>query len=237
MPLPGGTIAIMQPTYLPWIGYFAMIDRVDEFVFLDSVQFEHRSWQQRNRIKTASGPAWINVPAQIKGNRDTLISDIQIADREKFLQKNIGAIRHSYEKAPFFKEHGEPLFTLLETASVKGIGPLNIALITWLCGVFGIVTPLLQSSGLGASGKKATLLADICRTRGSKDYLSAPGSKDYIDASDDFDKAGIAVHYHVYDHPVYPQLYPPFEPYMSAIDLLFNCGPDSLKILRSGVSS
>ncbi len=225
----------MQPTYLPWIGYFAMIDRVDEFVFLDSVQFEHRSWQQRNRIKTANGPAWINVPAQVKGNRDATIAGMQVAEREKFLQKNIGAIRQSYGKAAYFKAYADALFAHIEAGSAEGVGALNMALITWLCQCFGITTPLLRSSALNAAGKKAELLADICGIREARHYLSAPGSKDYIGASDDFEKAGIEVSYHTYEHPVYGQLYPPFEPYMSAIDLLFNCGPESLETLRSGV--
>ena len=230
-------IAIMQPTYLPWIGYFAMIDRVDEFVFLDSVQFEHRSWQQRNQIKSANGALWLSIPVQIKGNRDAAIKDMQIQEPENTIKKHWSSITQNYSKAPYYKKYAPDLATIMQEAARKGIGALNSEIIIWFCNKIGIETPILYASRTNASGKKAELLANICIERGADHYLSAPGSREYIEESSDFSDKGIDVSYHKYDHPVYKQLYPPFLPYMSILDLLMNCGTESLAILRSGIKT
>lgn len=227
------TVAIMQPTYLPWIGYFGMIDRADTFVFLDSVQFARRSWQQRNRIKAANGPQMLTVPVHKKGARDQKIAEVQIDGGSHFAELHIRAITHALSKAPFFKDYAEDLFDILQAGHPK-LADLNIELIAWLAESLGVSSRFLRSSQIEASGAKAELLADICAALNGEVYLSAPGSSDYIESSDAFDSRGITVVYHHYEHPTYPQLYSNFEPYMSAIDLLFNVGPQSLERIRSG---
>jgi len=227
------TIAIMQPTYLPWIGYFGMIDRADTFVFLDTVQFARRSWQQRNRIKTANGPQMLTVPVHKKGARDQKIAEVQIDADSHFAEKHIRAIEHALSKAPYFKDYAGDLFGILQVDHPK-LADLNINLITWLTGALGVSCRFLRSSNIEASGAKADLLANICEALDGNVYISAPGSRDYIETSDAFDSHGITVAYHRYEHPTYPQLYGDFEPYMSAIDLLFNVGPQSLERIRSG---
>ncbi|GAB4352962.1 MAG: WbqC family protein [Kiloniellaceae bacterium] len=227
------TIAIMQPTYLPWIGYFGMIDRADRFVFLDSVQFARRSWQQRNRIKTANGVQMLTVPVLKKGARDQSIAEVQIDTAARFAEKHRRAIEHALGKSPYFKDYAGPLFAILEGGHAK-LADLNIALIGWLCEAFGIDGDFARSSEIAAEGSKAELLAALCTALGGEVYLSAPGSADYIEESDAFERAGVTVAYHRYDHPAYPQLHGPFEPYMSAVDLLFNCGPGSLERIRAG---
>jgi hypothetical protein len=226
-------IAIMQPTYLPWIGYFGMIDRTDVFVFLDTVQFARRSWQQRNRIKTANGPQMLTVPVYKKGARDQKIAEVRIDGEARFAEKHRRAIEHALSKAPFYKDYAERLFAILDAGHDR-LADLNIDLITWLARELGISTRLLRSSAIRASGAKADLLANICEALNGEVYLSAPGSRDYIESSDAFRSHGIAVAYHRYEHPTYPQLHGAFEPYMSAIDLLFNLGPQSLACIRSG---
>lgn len=227
------TVAIMQPTYLPWVGYFGMIDRADVFVFLDTVQFARRSWQQRNRIKTANGPQMLTVPVHKKGARDQKIAEVQIDGESHFAEKHIRAIEHALSKAPFFKDHAPALSAILQGGHPK-LADLNIELITWLATALGVSSRFLRSSEIEAGGAKADLLANICEALGGEVYISAPGSSDYIESSDAFDSHGIKVAYHHYEHPVYPQLYGAFEPYMSAIDLLFNLGPQSLERIRSG---
>lgn len=227
------TIAIMQPTYMPWIGYFGMIDRADVFVFLDTVQFARRSWQQRNRIKTANGPQMLTVPVHKKGARDQTIAEVRIDTDSHFADKHSRAIEHALSKAPFFKDYAQDLFRLLKTDN-PNLAEMNISLITWLSETLGISCRFLRSSALDASGAKADLLANICEALDGEVYISAPGSQDYIECSDAFDSRGITVVYHRYEHPTYPQLYGDFEPYMSAIDLLFNVGPQSLECIRSG---
>jgi hypothetical protein len=227
------TIAIMQPTYLPWIGYFGMIDQADRFVFLDSVQFARRSWQQRNRIKTANGVQMLTVPVLKKGAREQTIAEVQIDAGARFAEKHRRAIEHALGKAPHFKDYAEGLFAVLEGGHEK-LADLNIALIRWLCEAFGIAADFARSSEIAAEGAKADLLAALCTALGGEVYLSAPGSADYIEESDAFETAGVTVAYHHYDHPAYAQLHGAFEPYMSAIDLLFNLGPESLDCIRSG---
>lgn len=227
-------IAIMQPTFLPWIGYFAMIDRVDTFVFLDDVQFSRRSWQQRNRIKTANGELMLSLPVATKGQQDQPIMDVEFNRDHHSPEKLLRTITQSYARAPFFADHQEELGRILQ-AHASHLCDLNIALIDWLSRAFGITTPTMRSSALGAQGAKADRLADICHRLGADQYLSAPGSQEYIEESAAFAQAGVEVKYHQYEHPIYPQIAGPFLPYMAALDVLFNVGPEAGSVIRQGV--
>jgi hypothetical protein len=233
----GLEVAIMQPTYLPWVGYLAMIDRVDRFIYLDSVQFTRRSWQQRNRIKSANGELMLTVPVISKGRRDQLIAETSVLWTSGFGLKHARAIEDAYRQAPFFEKY----FSDLKVELLKeqpSLADFTIGLIEFLCRAFDIVTPRVRSSALGVEGHKASLLAALCQKVGATSYLSAPGSQEYIEESDAFERASVSVRYHRYDHPVYPQGKGAFLPYMAAIDLLFHCGgEDGLKVLRQGVQS
>ncbi len=234
-PATGKKVAIMQPTFLPWTGYMALMDHVDEFVFLDHVQFDKRSWQQRNRIRTANGPQWLTVPVISRGKSDQAIRDVLInRDTPDFPRKMIGAIEHSYSKAAFYKDYAEDVFSIL-SRDLSHLLDLNIALIGFFKEQLEIDTPVSFSSRMDVGGRKAALLADICRECGADIYISPPGSKDYLDAADEFEAADIPVRYFVYEHPVWPQVHGDFEPYMSVLDLLMNCGPDAGRIMREGI--
>ena len=226
-------IAIMQPTYLPWMGYFGMMDSVDVFVLLDSVQFARRSWQQRNQIKTPNGPGWLTVPVLSKGKRGQLIRDVVIDIDKKFFQNHIRIVEYNYKKAPFFQNYSSELFTILSKRH-EGLVALTIELMEWLKQTLGISTPFNLSSELGHEGSKASLLADLCVRLGANEYISPPGSMDYLNKSDSFKKRGIAVRYFQYNHPEYSQCFGEFIPYMSVIDLLLNVGPESPAIIRKG---
>ncbi len=229
------SIAIMQPTFLPWIGYFAMIDRVDDFVFLDNVAFDHRSWQQRNRIKTAQGASWLTVPVQAKGNRGQLVKDTQIQyDGGNPLEKIAKTLEHTYGKAAFYREYAPKIIAIFESKPKK-INDLNVALIEYFCDAFEIKKKFSSASDLKADGAKADLLANICEEKGADLYISAPGSREYLEESDVFERKNIPYAYHEYKHPQYVQMHGEFIPYMCAADLLFNEGPKSLKIIRSGM--
>lgn len=225
--------AIMQPTYLPWLGYFAMLDRADIFVFLDDVQFERRSWQQRNRLKGPNGPHYVTVPIRKKGRRDQLFRDAEIDHETDPMTKHARAIKSDYGKSPHFSRYAGPLFDILGRRHAL-LGKLNIEIIDWLADSLGIECRKLHASELGCAGNKAELLATICDRIDADTYLSAVGSKDYIEDSEAFSRRGIKVRYNDFDHPSYPQLHGPFVPHLSAIDLLFNVGPDGLDIIRSG---
>src|ERR1700674_102372 len=231
-------IAISQPTYLPWIGYLDLIDQVDTFVLLDNVQFEKQSWQQRNRIKTPAGLQWLTVPVLFRGRFGQLISEVEIRDIE-FWRNHLRAIELNYRRAPFFDDYFEELSSRIETkarcSSAALIADLDIRLIEWFMDVLGIQTRLLLSSHLKQSGRRTELLANICDSLGEKQYVSPLGSAAYLlQEMDVLLGKGIDVVFQHYEHPQYRQLFPPFCPYASILDLIFNEGERALEIMRSG---
>jgi hypothetical protein len=227
------TIAIMQPTYLPWIGYFDMIDQSDHFVFLDSVQFNKRSWQQRNRVKSPEGVSWLTVPVLTKGRRHQHINEVEITNNKSFQETHIKTITHLYSKAPFFAQYIEDFSSILHK-SHQFLADLNIELIGWLCTKLGIEIEMSRSSLLGVDGKRTELLVNICKALSADHYISAEGSREYIEESNLFSQSDIRLTYHSYDHPKYQQRFGEFVPYLSIVDLLFNEGPASLSIIYKG---
>jgi len=223
----------MQPTYLPWLGYFALMDRVDTFVFLDSVQFAKRSWQQRNRIKTANGEVMLTIPVQNEGIRNCIIKEVRINKEENFIAKHVETIRRAYIKAPFYSLYANELFLCLDKEN-DSLCSLTTSLILKIKEFLGVKSEIIFSSDMDISGKKDELLADICVKLSAKRYISPVGSKVYLDRSESFAKRNIDILYNEYTHPIYTQLYGEFVPYMAIIDLLFNEGPDSLRIIKQG---
>ncbi len=230
------TAVIMQPTYLPWLGYFDLIDQADVFVFLDSVQFDKRSWQQRNRIKSPQGELLLTVPVLSKGRYDQKICDVELDLTQNFQETHLKAIKYNYSKAVNFKKYIDS-FEEVFLRERRLLADLNIDLIMWLKDILGIKAEVLRSSSLSVNGKKAELLVDICKAVGAGRYLSPLGAKDYIDGTDVFPKNGIDLAYHNFIHPVYRQLYGAFFSHLTVIDLLFNEGAQSLSIVQSGRGS
>ncbi len=228
-------IAISQPTYLPWIGYFDLLDQVDLFVLLDGVQFERRSWQQRNRIKTLTGLQWLTIPVASRGRREQRIADVEVVETD-FWRDHLRTIELTYHRAPFFKNYFDQLSQCLgREAAHANLSRINIGIIDWFKDALGIKTPRVRSSNLPVEGKRTELLANICVSLGASEYLSPLGSADYLLGELPLmTSKGIEVTFHHYEHPVYRQLYPPFQPYACALDLLFNEGDSALDVVRSG---
>lgn len=225
----------MQPTYLPWLGYFDLLDHVEAFVLLDNVQFEKQSWQQRNRIRTSKGLEWLSVPVLHSGLFGQLICDSRITNSH-FVTKHLKAIGINYGRTPFFSEFF-PDFArcLTEAASNGSLAKLNFAMICWVAQKLGITTPIYVSSQLDCNGTRSSLIISICRSLSANEYLSPIGSTDYLkEDRSQFERAELRVWIHEYEHPVYKQCYSPFMPYACAMDLLFNEGPCALEIIRSG---
>lgn len=227
-------VAIMQPTYLPWCGYFGLMQAVDVFIFLDSVQFAKRSWQQRNQIKTPQGPQWLTVPVSSKGKREQLICEASLDNASSFASTHCKTIETNYAKAASFKSLAPGLLACLEQPQARLVD-LNIGIIEHCRKVLEIETPVLLSSQMAGSGAKADLLASLCKAVGATEYLSVPGSKDYLDESNAFAEIGVEVRYFNYLHPMYPQLFGDFLPYMSVVDMLLNCGERSVELIRGGI--
>jgi RimJ/RimL family protein N-acetyltransferase len=228
-------IAIAQPTYLPWLGYFDLLDQVDKFVLLDTVQFSKQSWQQRNRIKTPTGLQWLTVPVIFRGRLGQRIMDVEIRE-PKFWRDHLRAIELNYRRAPFFDKYFPALNELLRAASSSPrLADLTIGLFHWLMETLGITTPIVRSSELAVSGKRTHLLAEVCGLLGATTYISPLGSAGYLLSElTILTDRGIGVVFQHYQHPQYRQVFPPFEAHASVLDLLFNEGENSLSIIRSG---
>ena len=227
-------VAIMQPTYLPWCGYFGLMQSVDIFIFLDSVQFARRSWQQRNQIKTSQGAQWLTLPVVSKGKREQLISEAELDMSSNFVNTHCKTIETNYAKTENFKELSPGLLRSLQTQQMF-LANFNINIIEHCCALMNIKTLRLRSSEMSSRGNKADLLASLCGEVGATQYISPPGSKVYLDESSAFKEIGVHVSYFNYRHPEYPQLFGNFLPYMSIIDMLFNCGQSSAELIQTGI--
>jgi hypothetical protein len=231
--------AIMQPTFFPWIGYFDLIDQVESFVFYDDVQLVKRSWQVRNRIKSANGEQFLTIPIKKNKTRDELlISEAEIAYDENWQSKHLKSIESAYKKA----DHFTSVYSFLLAhygKKYESLALFNETFIKMVSSNIGITTSFINSASLqGIEGVKDNRLAAICKKIGADEYLSPQGSAVYIEtetAGGRLTEQGIALYYHFYKHPVYRQLYGEFIPYMGIVDLLFNEGFDNaLEIIRKG---
>lgn len=227
--------AIMQPTYLPWLGYFALMSSCDVFVILDNVQFEKRSWQQRNQIKTKSGAQWLTVPVLSKGRFTQPISTVSIDPSSDFGRAHVASLRHAYGRAPFFDRYIQALAGLIQDSRPQLLADLTLPLISLVGDCLGIKCKIQRASELAVEGSKDHLLASICRILGANEYISPMGSSSYLTPGNALEQAGINVSFNDYLHPEYTQLHGAFLPYMSAIDALFMLGTDAGGVMRSGL--
>lgn len=218
-------VAIIQSSYIPWKGFFDIIHDVDEFVFLDNVQFTPRDWRSRNRIKTREGLLWLTVPAGADRNRR--ICDVRLEDHG-WQDKHWKSLTHSYGKTPhfaFYRPFFEEIYLGREWTSLSELNQhMTRSISTEL---LGLSPRFRDSRELDPEGAKLDLILDLVRKTGATEYVSGPAARDYIDASR-FAEAGVTLTYKDYTgYPEYPQPHPPFEHAVSALDLLFSVGPDA----------
>ena len=223
-------VAIHQPQYLPWLGYLDKLDSADVFIVLDTVQFKKHEWQNRNRIRTKEGWHWLTVP--IIDRFPERIDQVEINARADWSRKHRQALRLHYGRAPHWEPLGPALLAVLERPWTR-LRDVNVAVLDLLCDQLGVATRRLFASSLSAREEPTDRLIDLCRAVGGTDYLAGESGPGYMDLGR-FAQAGIAVSAQDYRHPEYPQQYTPFVSHLSVLDLLFNCGPESLAILRSG---
>jgi hypothetical protein len=223
-------VSINQPAYLPWLGYFHRIAISDLHIVLDHVQFEKNSYTNRNKIRTPQGWNWLTVPVVTKNLFGSLpISGLKIAPDSNWRSKHWMSLRQFYGRSAYFREYAGRFETFYSAEQVN-LADLLREMNTWILGdALGIRTPMRYSSEMNVGGSKSELVLNLCRAVGASIYLSGPLGRDYLDLPS-FADAGIAVRYHDYVHPQYPQCYPGFESHMAIADLLFNCGPDSMAV-------
>ena len=222
-------VAIHQPHYLPWLGYLAKWAAADVFVVLDTVQYEKNGWQNRNRIKTPAGAAWLTVP--VHAPLGTAISAATIA-AEPWARHHMAAIQHAYARAPHYRRYRDELEAWY-AAPAERFAAVAEASAGWLAERFEIGVPTRRASELGVTDTDPTgrLLA-ICRVLGADTYLAGRDGVTYMDLAR-FEAVGIAVRVQRYDHPVYPQLHGDFVPFLSSLDLLLNAGPAGRALLEA----
>ena len=213
----------MQPTFLPWLGYFGLIKKVDLFVFLDSVQFDSRSWQQRNRILINGKPHWVTVPVTCPNGKSTIMKDVLINFEHYSGSKIISSIRQSYSGTTGIKDLSDSLFDLLVNPP-NHLSLLNIKLIEIISEKLEIKTEFVNSSELNVKGVKADLLLEICKNLGATEYISPPGSRDYLIDYKGFQSFGINLNYFEFKHPIYWQKSDEFFSNLSIIDSICNQG-------------
>ncbi|MBN1575392.1 MAG: WbqC family protein [Chitinispirillaceae bacterium] len=227
-------LAIHQPQYMPWSGYFHKMASADRFVLLDNVQFKKNEWQHRNRIRGPNGAQWISVPTTYKFPQ--LINEVGIADEGQWRIKHLRSIEACYRKSPFFNDFF-PKFEAFFARSFTMLSPCNIDSIRLLAECLGITTPIEIASSFSVEGSSTERLINICRRFGADTYLAGAGGRDYMNMNL-FDAAGISVIFQEFDPPRYPQLWcreeGDFIPALSAIDLIFNCEGGANAVIMEG---
>lgn len=227
-------VAILQPNYIPWKGYFDVIHMVDEFILYDDVQYTKRNWRNRNRIKTPHGVQWLTIPVQIKDKSRQMICEVVVCS-SAWRVEHWKTIVHNYARAPYFAQYRpifEPLY--LEKDDVF-LSQINYDFTRAVCAILGINTRLTWSSDYHIPDDlhKTARLVRLCQKAGATLYLSGPAGQNYMEPHL-FAEAGIALEYMDYTgYPEYEQLYGPFDHYVSVLDLIFNLGPEAPLHMKS----
>jgi hypothetical protein len=223
-------IGILQPGYLPWLGFFEQMYRSDIFVLYDDVQYDKEGWRNRNRIKTANGVQWLTVPILMKFSDYPLITDIQINNEVNWRKKHLSSIKQNYKKAPFFKDYVD-LFEEAYSRDWNFLVDLDLYFIMRLAECLGMGgKTIIRSSDVPIKGERIERLVHLCKHFGADIFYEGAAGRNYIDEGA-FLKEGVDVEFQDYDHPIYCQLYGEFISHLSVIDLLFNHGRESLSIL------
>lgn len=222
-----------QPAYMPWLGYFHKIALTDNFVLLDDVQFEKNSFTNRNKIKTSNGEAWLTIPVEMKGHLDKKISDIQMDSKSNWKRKHWSSLLMNYKKAPFFNQYTD-FFEKYYTLETNNLFDFIKVSSDFLFKELKILPATKKLSELSIDAKKQDLILDMCKATNSNAFVFGALGKNYADKNL-FDENGISIYFQEYKHPVYPQLWGDFVPYMGVIDALFNLGPErSREIIFEG---
>ena len=228
----GKRIAILQSNYIPWKGYFDMINMVDEFILFDDVQYTRRDWRNRNKIKTPQGLQWLTIPVEVRGKYFQKIKDTKISD-PNWNRAHWQAIRQNYTRAQYFSEHGDFFETLYQSATQSYLSEVNHHFLLAICQLLGVHTQITRSMDYGVIDDKTERLVDLCKKAGATSYLSGPAAKSYINP-DLFSIEGIDLEYMDYSgYPEYQQLYPPFKHGVSIVDLIFNTGANARQNMLS----
>ena len=220
-------IAILQPNYIPWKGVFDLINQVDVFVFYDDVQYTTKDWRNRNKIKTPNGELWLTVPVIHKGRREQLICEAEIDNTTNWQKTHYKSIFSNYQKAPYFEQYHFLLEELYLKSKWALINDLDIFATKRIAEILGIGVEWYRSSDLRCEGtKQGGKVVQICKKLKCDYFINGPASKDFMDEKL-FSSEDIILDYMKYSYDEYDQSYPPFNHYVSVLDVLFNCGANA----------
>lgn len=226
-------IAILQSNYIPWKGYFDIINSTDQFIIYDDAQYTRRDWRNRNLIKTKNGLKWLTIPVEVKGRYKQKINETRIADY-KWASKHWRIISDNYKKAPYFPAYSE-LFedAYFQCSKLELLSDVNLSFINLINSILGIKSIITNSSKYQLAGDKTHKILDICKQENANAYLSGPAAMEYLNVKL-FTAEQISVIWADYkSYPEYKQQYPPFNHGVSIIDLIFNCGKNSNSFMKS----
>lgn len=219
---------ILQPSYIPWRGYFHLIQKADIFVFYDDVQYDKHGWRNRNRIKSPTGSIWLTIPVLSRAVQEDSIAikNIQFAPDTRWREKHLRSIQQCYAKAPYLKTY-TPLLQEIYSDKSEHLADFTIGTTVMLARMLGLnATRFVRSSTLPHTGEKTDRLISLLQHLGATHYISGPAAKTYIEP-EKFSAAGIRLEYMNYSYSPYPQLHGAFDPQLSVLDLLFMTGPDA----------
>lgn len=226
-------VAILQPSYIPWRGYFHQIALSDIFIFYDDVQYDKHGWRNRNRIKTSTGTRWLTIPVHSSGNvvEEIPINQIRIDWHKNWTESHWQILNQVYKTGPFFSQYS-PLISGFYQSKPDLLADFTIQTTIELAREIGInKTNFMRSSEIPqVTGKKTDRLIQILKSVGATGYISGPSARDYIE-QEKFDAAGIPIDYMKYDYREYPQLFPPYDPQVSILDLLIMTGSEALSYI------
>ncbi|MDO8516867.1 MAG: WbqC family protein [Nanoarchaeota archaeon] len=223
-------IAIHQPNFLPYLGFFDKCDYSDILVLYDSTQFKKNDFQNRNKIKTKDGWKWLTIP--ISYNFGDLINKVKIDNSQDWRNKHLVYLKENYYKSAFFDVYFDKIKEIYNKEWTY-LSDFNISLIIFLIKELGIKCKIVKSSDLDINLKSTDALIEICKELNADEYVSGKDGRNYLDKSL-FEKENIKVLFQDYKHPIYQQQFYGFEPFMSILDLLFNEGSNSLNVIRGG---
>ena len=223
------TVCIHQPDFAPYLGFFHRLLLADHFILLDDAQFIKGGWQNRDRIKGKKGPVWLTLSINKKFPQQ--INEVFLSENPQWVEDNLNLLHDCYSRSRCFEEI-YPRIEAIYRGGHHRMLDLNLAMLKLAVEYFEIVIPMTYASQYAVASRSSARLVALVRSVGGGTYLTGTGSKDYLDESL-FEEADIKVQWQQFQHPVYPQLHGGFEPMLSCLDVLFNCGRDAAGVLRS----
>lgn len=223
-------VTMHQPEHLPWLGFFHKMAQADLFILVDSCQYRHQYFQNRNRITGVQAPIWVTVPVLKEAHRHGAIRDVRIDESRDWRKAYWGSIAHHYRRHPHFERYAPTLHAVVMARHPRLVD-LNLALIACFREALEIHTPLVKASALSPVGQKTELIHGLAQKVGATTYLSGPTGREYLQELP-FRRDRINVRYHEFAHPAYGQRgRHAFMSHLSVLDLLMNHGPASREIL------